>query len=65
MSVQINLSQNQLQGTLPTQLGMCTSLTELDLNNNDVTGTIPTELGRISDLRKFLSPFVVCGSAGV
>ena len=39
-----------MTGTIPTDLGDLTSLTELDLYSNQLTGQIPTELGNLSNL---------------
>ena len=41
---------NQLTGTIPTQLGQLTKLQYLNLNNNELSGTIPTELRRLTKL---------------
>jgi uncharacterized repeat protein (TIGR01451 family) len=46
----IDLSANQLTGTIPTELGNQVTLTELDLSNNQLTGSIPTELGNLVNL---------------
>jgi uncharacterized repeat protein (TIGR01451 family) len=43
----VNLSINQLTGTIPTELGNLVNLTELNLGGNQLTGTIPTELGNL------------------
>ena len=48
---QLYLSQNNLTGTIPTQLGNLTSLTRLDLSVNGLTGTIPTQLGNLTSLQ--------------
>ncbi|TPX67598.1 hypothetical protein CcCBS67573_g07467 [Chytriomyces confervae] len=45
------LSSNQLQGNIPTEFGLLTSLTWLSLWGNQLTGTIPTELGRLTRLQ--------------
>ncbi|KAK3235896.1 hypothetical protein CYMTET_53939 [Cymbomonas tetramitiformis] len=44
----IDVSNRQLKGTLPTELGLLTSLTSLNLRNNDFTGNLPTELNSLS-----------------
>ena len=47
----LDLYDNQLTGTLPTELGKLTKLEELYLHNNQLTGTIPTQLGNLANLR--------------
>ncbi len=48
---QIILPDNNLSGTLPTELGNLTNLTQLDISGNQtITGTIPTELFKLSNL---------------
>jgi len=39
------LGNNQLTGSIPSELGAMTSMEDLDLNSNQLTGTIPSELG--------------------
>ena len=46
----ISLSENNLTGTLPTQLGNLTSLSILSLWDNQLTGPIPTEIGNLVDM---------------
>ena len=48
--VNLHLSGHGLSGTIPTDLGMLTSLTLLSLSNNRLTGTIPAELGGLTNL---------------
>ena len=48
----ISLSGDNLQGTLPDELGLLTSLTLLDLYDNKLTGTIPTQLGQLTALQR-------------
>ena len=47
---EINLSNNNLVGTIPVELGNLKSLNKLDLSNNKITGTIPGVLGNANDL---------------
>lgn len=47
---QLQLFDNQLTGTIPTELGRLTNLNELLLNGNQLTGSIPTALGRLTNL---------------
>ena len=42
------LNQNQLSGTLPAELGNCSTLNYLVLDNNNITGTIPVEVANMN-----------------
>eukprot|EP00980_Cylindrotheca_fusiformis_P007446 scaffold1537_cov108-Cylindrotheca_fusiformis.AAC.5 len=44
------LAQNNLNGTIPTQLGEMTNLQSLRLQQNSLDGTIPTELGLLVNM---------------
>ena len=44
------LDNNQLTGSIPTELGNLSSLEYLSLPNNQLTGSIPTELSNLSNL---------------
>jgi Leucine-rich repeat (LRR) protein len=46
----LDLSNNQLNGSISKELGNLTYLTRLSLYNNQLTGSIPTELGSLSQL---------------
>ena len=46
----MDLHDNDLTGTIPSELGSLSSLEWLSLYRNDLTGTIPSELGRLSSL---------------
>ena len=46
----MSLSNNQLTGSTPTELGNLTRLTALSLSDNQLTGSIPTELGNLTRL---------------
>ena len=46
----LSLSENQLTGEIPAELGNLFNLQELSLNENQLTGEIPPELGRLSNL---------------
>ena len=48
--VKLKLDGNNLSGTIPTELGNLTSLTELGFYNNELSGEIPTELGNLTSL---------------
>lgn len=46
----LNLSNNNLSGSLPAEVRLLTKLRILDLSDNDFTG-VPAEIGQLSDLR--------------
>ena len=46
----LNLADNQLQGTLPTQIGMLPGVVVAQLQANALSGTLPSELGALGDL---------------
>ena len=46
----LELSDEDLSGTIPPELGGLFELTHLDLSSNSLTGEIPRELGRLSNL---------------
>ena len=46
----LTLADNRLAGTIPSELGMLTSLEFLDLSGNLATGLIPRELGNLWNL---------------
>ena len=48
--VHLRLGDNNLQGTIPTELAQLTNLTWLSLNVNQLTGAIPTELAQLTNL---------------
>ena len=49
---QLSLSQNELSGTIPVELGNLTNLQRLSLWNNELSGTIPVELGNLTNLQR-------------
>ena len=48
------LSDNNLSGTLPPEIGNLTHLRQLDLDDNELTGPIPPELGDLPQLRRLI-----------
>jgi hypothetical protein len=42
--------ENQLNGTIPTELGLLTSVTVMDLSFNILHGTVPTNLAGLVNL---------------
>ena len=49
---QFHVSNNQLSGARPAELGNLTNLTELWLDHNQLSGPIPPQLGNLTKLRK-------------
>jgi len=47
---EINMSSNNLTGSIPKELGSLTNLKYLDLDNNKLSGSIPKELGSLENL---------------
>ena len=47
---ELNLEDNNLTGTLPSEIGDLTSLELLDLFDNDLTSSIPAEIGNLTNL---------------
>ena len=48
----VRLSDNQLTGEIPTELGNLANLQSLSLWGNQLTGEIPTELGNLANLQE-------------
>jgi len=46
----LNLDQNELNGKVPTELGLLTLLQQLSLASNDLEGTLPSEIGMLTRL---------------
>ena len=46
----LNLSDNQLTGSIPSEIGNLTNLTMLYLYSNQLTGEIPPEIGNLTNL---------------
>eukprot|EP00547_Thalassionema_nitzschioides_P016316 CAMPEP_0194252942 /NCGR_PEP_ID=MMETSP0158-20130606/28785_1 /TAXON_ID=33649 /ORGANISM="Thalassionema nitzschioides, Strain L26-B" /LENGTH=293 /DNA_ID=CAMNT_0038990493 /DNA_START=99 /DNA_END=980 /DNA_ORIENTATION=+ len=47
----LELSNLQINTTLPTEIGAMTKLTKLDLSSSNFQGTLPTELGLLTELQ--------------
>ncbi len=50
----LNLSSNNLSGTLPSEIGNLTNLRDLNLSGNQLSGTMPTELFSLVELNALL-----------
>ncbi|KAG7365801.1 RHS repeat-associated core domain containing protein [Nitzschia inconspicua] len=50
--VGLNLSNNGLSGTLPTEIGLLTNITSLSLSHNHLMGPVPSELGYLQQLQQ-------------
>ena len=51
----IDLYDNDLSGSIPSELGVLSNLEYLNLGTNDITGSIPAELGRRAANLEYLS----------
>jgi Leucine-rich repeat (LRR) protein len=49
-TTEINLSDRELTGSIPSEIGNLTNLTELDLSENQLTGSIPPGIGNLINL---------------
>ncbi|CAN0109764.1 unnamed protein product, partial [Ectocarpus sp. 8 AP-2014] len=50
--VELILGRNNLQGTIPPELGNLAALQQLDLGRNGLSGPIPPELGKLAALEE-------------
>lgn len=50
---ELNLSNNELRGPIPPELGQLKNLTRMVLTSNHLWGEIPAELGELSELEAF------------
>ena len=51
------LDDNQLSGPIPSEIGLLTSLTDLNLYFNQLSGPIPSEIQDLSQLGKYVWTF--------
>lgn len=49
--VSLDLNNNQLSGTIPSELGNLAQMTLLKLSNNQLSGNIPSQLGNLINLK--------------
>ena len=47
---ELDLSDNKISGSIPSEIGNLTTLTSLNLSSNNITGSIPAELGNLTNL---------------
>jgi hypothetical protein len=52
-SMNADIDDNQLSGSLPPQYGLLTNIAFFRAHNNSLTGTIPSEFGALTALRSF------------
>lgn len=50
--VELDLSQNQLSGQIPSEVGLLTGLTNLDFFGNQLTGQIPPAIGDLDNVTR-------------
>ena len=48
--ITLNLSNNNLSGSIPSAIGNLSNLTQLQLFSNHLTGSIPTQIGNLTNL---------------
>ena len=48
---ELKLPENNLNGSIPPELGQAHGISVLDLSGNSITGPIPAELGQLSELK--------------
>ena len=49
----IDLSNNELSGTIPPEIGTLTSLEDINLSGNNITGGVPKEVNNLTHLKSF------------
>ena len=61
--VELNLGNNNLTGSLPTEIGNFSELESLQLYSNQISGVIPPEIGNLTSLTQLdLSPNIFTGT---
>lgn len=53
----LTMHNNDIGGTIPTQIGLLTGMTIFSLFGNPMTGTIPSELGEVTALERLFLHF--------
>ena len=51
---EIDLSQNNFEGTIPLSLGLLSNLTRIHLNENKITGTIPANIFNLQQIEELM-----------
>ncbi|XP_073394820.1 probable inactive receptor kinase At1g27190 [Physcomitrium patens] len=51
--VDLDLSRNKIQGSIPSSLAECKFMNDILLNNNELSGTIPEQIGYLNRLQRF------------
>jgi hypothetical protein len=51
--VRLELDDNRLTGTLPSEVGLLSELESLEIATNTLSGAIPTEIGLMNSMRNF------------
>ena len=46
------MDNNDITGTIPTEIGLLTEIASVSITNATLTGTIPTEFGQLEGLRR-------------
>lgn len=59
----LELSGQNLNGPIPTEIGLLDRLTSLDLGNNMITGTLPSQLGQLVKLKYLSLVSNICSGA--
>ena len=52
--VGIGIFHQSLTGTIPTEIGNLTNLSNLDFGDNHLTGSVPSEIGNLTNLKSIL-----------
>lgn len=47
---ELDMSGNQISGSIPSEIGNLTTLTYINLSNNSISGSIPTAVGNLTNL---------------
>jgi len=56
----LNLTGNELEGEIPSELGRLTRLTFLDLSNNLFSGLLPPQIGQLTALGTYCLLDLLC-----